>query len=74
MTKNNVTKCPLRTPFIEKDAENCTVCPEETPIFSLSQEACIACPEDQPYNSSSHSCGKVQPAGINGTAGNLNVD
>lgn len=56
MTSNNVTNCPLATPYVLSNTTNCSVCPAETPIFDISQRKCIVCPNKYVYDAATHQC------------------
>ena len=40
---DNVTNCPIETPFY--DGAECMLCKEPTPVFDISLKRCVACPE-----------------------------
>ena len=45
ITNNNVTKCPIETPFLRASDSQCINCTGDKPVFDLYQKDCVACPE-----------------------------
>ena len=60
ITTNNVTKCPIETPFLRRSDVKCINCTSDKPIFDLYAEDCISCPDGTKFNSETHKCEKTQ--------------
>lgn len=50
LTHNNVTKCPLETPYVRKSDNQCINCTDPNPIFDLYSGECVACPTGTQLN------------------------
>lgn len=60
ITNNNVTKCPLKTPFLRGSDSVCVNCTEPTPVFDLYKKDCVACPAGTKLNPETHKCEKAE--------------
>lgn len=60
ITNNNVTKCPIDTPFFRGSDSKCVACNDPTPVFDLYKKDCISCPTGTKLNSSTHKCEKAE--------------
>lgn len=56
MTSNNVTNCPVATPYVLAGTTYCSACPASTPVFDVSSQKCISCPNLYAFNSTTHQC------------------
>ena len=56
ITANNVTKCPLATPFVLANTTSCSQCPSNTPYFDFSLKQCVNCSPDTSFNQTDHAC------------------
>lgn len=56
ITNNNVTKCPLETPFLRGSDSKCINCTGDKPVFDLFKKDCTACPEGTQLNTETHKC------------------
>lgn len=62
ITHNNVTKCPISTPFLRNSDSLCVNCEGEKPVFDLKIKDCLICPEGTVLNSETHKCEEGAPA------------
>ena len=60
ITNNNVTKCPLDTPFFRASDSKCIACKDPTPVFDLYKKDCISCPTGTKFNPDTHKCEKAE--------------
>lgn len=56
VTNNNVTKCPIETPFLKVSDSKCVNCTGDKPIFDLKLKDCVACPNGTHHNATTHKC------------------
>jgi hypothetical protein len=60
ITNNNVTKCPIETPFLRKSDSKCINCTEGKPVFDLFAGDCVSCPTGTKFNPATHKCEKAE--------------
>lgn len=56
LTNNNVTKCPLETPYARKSDNQCIQCTEPKAVFDLYLGDCVSCPAGQKLDPQTHKC------------------